>query len=124
MQHSDFTILYEVGRRRGRGYNIGVRVDPSLNNVKSFAVVLFFQSDDGTRVPVVRVDDSSHGDGVEKDAHVDRYDRSASSAVKEYDASIESWEDGIDYIEDNWKLFSDRYHDYHGETLRADGANL
>ena len=42
-----------------------------MNEVESFAVILFFSLEDGTRVEVIKIDDSEH-DGVNEDAHIDR----------------------------------------------------
>ncbi len=91
--------------------------------MESFAAILFFQLGDGTRVPVARVDNSSHDDGEDGDIHIDRYDRSIGAEVKEYDHDISGWEDGADYLEENWKGLADRYHRNHGQELRRDGAN-
>jgi hypothetical protein len=38
-----FDYVYEVGSWRERSYWIGVRADPALHDVRSFAVVLFFE---------------------------------------------------------------------------------
>lgn len=123
MQHSVFNYSYELESRRGRIYTIGVRADPGLNNVESFAVVLFFQREDGVRVTVVRVDNSAHDDGVEDDIHVDRFDRSLGSDIKQYQAEINDVYDAEEFIRRNWKQFADRYYESHEDQLREDGAN-
>lgn len=123
-QQSEFSYQYQLGERRGRVYTLGVRADPSLNAVESFAVVLFFQLPDGTRIPVVRVDDSPHDDGHGQDIHVDRYDRELGVEVREYRDDITGWEDAADFVEENWKLFADRYYERHEDKRRLDSANV
>lgn len=104
-------------------YNIGVRLDPSINNVQSFATILFFQLGDGIRVPIARVNNSSHDDGEDGDIHIDRFDRTESADIKEYDHEISGWAGGEQYLTENWEALADRYFDNHGHGLREDGAN-
>lgn len=101
-------------------YSIGVRLDPSMNNVESFAIVLFFQLSDGTRVEVAKVDNSPHDEG---DIHVDRYYREVGAEVKNFDASISDWTDAEEHLKDNWKRFARLYDDHHGRAVRRDGVN-
>lgn len=124
MQHSAFNYSYELESRRGRIYTIGVRAEPNINNPESFAVILFFQREDGVRVTVVRVDNSPHDDGVTGDIHVDRFDRSVGSSIKEYDHDIDDVYDAEDFVRRNWKVFADRYYESHKDEPRDDGANV
>jgi hypothetical protein len=122
MNQSEFAYINPCDERRGTMYNIGVRLDPSINNVESFAAILFFQLRDGTRVEVAKVDNSQH-EG-EDDIHIDRYYREVGANIKQFDPDIEGWEDGVDHLIDNWKEFADRYYENHGGEPRADGANI
>ena len=122
MAQSEFAYQYSKDARRGVQHNIGVRADPNLNNVESFAVILFFQLEDGTRVQVAKVDDSSH-DG-EQDIHVDRYYRALDAEVKDFDVDIEDPFEAERYLKQNWKQFADRYYESHGLEPREDGANI
>ena len=125
MTQSTFTYKYSVGSRRGTKYEIGVRHDPNMNEVESFAVILFFSLEDGTRVEVIKIDDSEH-DGVNEDAHVDRYYRELEADVKDFDPDedIDKWVDAEDYVKDDWKEFADRYFRNHGGGPRADRVNV
>jgi hypothetical protein len=122
MNQSEFTYDYPLDKRREIEYSIGVRHDPSMNNVESFAAVLFFNLRDGTCVEVAKVDNSQH-DG-EADIHIDRYYREVGANIKQFDPDIEGWEDAEAYLIDNWKELADRYYENHGGEPRADGANI
>lgn len=122
MPQSDFTYLISKGERRGLVYNIGVRHDPDLNNVESFAAVLFFQLRDGTRVEVAKVDNSTH-EG-EEDIHVDCYYREIGADFKQFDIGITDWVEAEEYLNENWERFADRYYENHGPEPRTDGANI
>ena len=125
MTQSTFTYKYSVGSRRETKYEIGVRHDPNMNEVESFAVILFFSLEDGTRVEVIKIDDSEH-DGVNEDAHIDRYYRELEADVKDFDPDedIDKWVDAEDYVKDDWKEFADRYFRNHGGEPRADRVNV
>ncbi|PSP57267.1 hypothetical protein BRC72_09545 [Halobacteriales archaeon QH_7_66_36] len=122
MGPSEFAYQYSTDKRRGVQYNIGVRADPSLNDVESFATILFFQLGDGTRVQVAKVDDSPH-EG-EQDIHVDRYYRAPDAEVKDFDVDIEDPFEAERYLKQNWKQFVDRYYESHGLEPREDGVNI
>jgi hypothetical protein len=96
-----------------------------MNEVESFAVILFFSLGDGTRVEVIKIDDSEH-DGVNEDAHIDRYYRELGADVKDFDpdVDIDKWIDAEDYVKDDWKEFADRYFRNHGGKPRADRVNV
>lgn len=125
MTQSAFTYTYGTGRLRGIKHEIGVRHDPDVNDVESFAAVLFFTMRDGRRVEIAKVDDSEHDD-ANADVHIDRYYREVGADVKDFDpdADIENWVDAEDYLRENWKWFARTYLQNHGEGPRADGANV
>lgn len=121
MNQSDFAYEYELSPKfRGIEYHIGVRTDPSINNVASFAVILFFEKRDGTRIEVAKVDNSTH---EEDDIHIDRYYREIGAKIKDFDTSIDNYIDAEEHLEGNWQQFARLYDDHHGEEVRADGEN-
>lgn len=122
MGQSGFYYTYTATERRGINYIIGVRLDPDVNTVESFAVILFFRLADGTDVEVCKVDNSPH-EG-EPDIHVDRYYREEDADVKEFDVGIESWHDAEEYLFENAERFADKYYDNHGGEPRDDGRNV
>lgn len=58
-----FDYLHEAGTMRDLVFQVGVRADPTLNNVNSFAAILFFQKSNGDVVEVAKIDNSEHDDG-------------------------------------------------------------
>lgn len=46
----EFDYMYEVGSLRGTVFHVGVRADPSVDDVDSFAAVLFFELSNGSLV--------------------------------------------------------------------------
>ncbi|MFC5133793.1 MULTISPECIES: DUF7718 family protein [Haloferacaceae] len=108
----DFDYLYEAGRLRGVVSQIGVRADPDINHVDSFAVVLFFESSDGTVVEVAKVDDSTHEEG---NIHVDRYYRERDSERKDFDVQLSNVWEADEYLLHNWERFVRAYLDTHGK---------
>lgn len=119
---SDFEYSYPIDTVRGIVYNIGVRLDPSINNVESFAVVLFFGLPNGDRVEVAKVDSSPH-EG-ESDIHVDRYYREVGAEIKDFDQDIHSWDEAEQYMKENWNRFVDTHYRNHGGGPREDGKNV
>lgn len=120
MSQSEFTYQYDAGTFRGTEYSIGARLNPSINNVESFAIILSYELDDGTVVEVAKVDDSPHEAG---DIHIDRYYREIGAKIKDFSADIDDWTDAEEHLMDNWRRFARLYHDNHGRGLRTDGAN-
>ena len=121
MKQSEFAYQYEqTPNFRGTAYSIGVRVDPSINNVESFAVILFFEKADGTRVEVAKVDNSEHEEG---DVHIDRYYRETGAKIKKFETSIDDYLSAEAHLTDNWRRFVKLYEEHHGHDVRADGAN-
>lgn len=120
MSQSDFSHTYPVATFRETQYSIGTRADPSINNVESFAVILFFSLPDGARVEVAKVDDSPHEEG---DVHVDRYYREVGAEVKHFDDDIDDWVDAEDHLTENAQRFARLYYQHHGMEVRADGEN-
>lgn len=124
MAQSKFSYTYGRGTLRGTKHEIGVRHDPDINNVESFAAILFFSLSDGRRVEIVKIDDSDH-DGVD-DIHIDRYYREIGADIKDFDrdAEIHGWEGAEAYLNENWEWFANKYFENHGQTPRSDGANI
>jgi hypothetical protein len=114
----DFDYLFEAGTLRGIVCQIGARADPSVNNVNSFAVILFFELSDGTVVEVAKVDDSPHKKGT---IHVDRYYRAKGADTKDFSVSISTIWEADEYLDNNWKRFVRTYIDNHGKQPRDDG---
>lgn len=103
---SGFDYVYEVGSLRGRVYRVGVRMDPSLNDVQSFAVVLFFERADGSRVELAKIDDAEHDDG---EVHFDRYYRAESAERKDFDIDVDSVFEAEDLLAENWRRYARIY---------------
>jgi hypothetical protein len=99
-----FDYQYEAGRVRDTVFQVGVRADPALDRVDSFAVVLFFQLDDGTVVEVAKVDDTVHDDG---EIHVDRYYRDRFE--KDFDVGIDGVWDAEEYLRNRWRRYARTY---------------
>ena len=112
---SEFEYVYDKGTLRGTVFQIGARLSPSKNNIESFAVILFFELKDGTRVEVAKVDNSKHEEG---DVHVDRYYREPSVDPHDFDVDIDDWWEADKYLEDNWRRFGEQYLDTHGKRPR------
>lgn len=91
-----------------------------MNNVESFAAVLYFKQRDGTLVEIAKVDDSPHAEG---DVRVDRHYREIGAEVKDFESGIEEWHEAMDHLKEDWVRFARLYHSHHGTTVRADGAN-
>lgn len=124
MTQSRFTYTYGTGRLRGTKFEVGVRHDPTIDDVESFAAVLFFTMSGGRRVEIAKVDDSEHdADAV---VHVDRYYREIGAEIKDFapDEDVDDWVDAEDYLRENWKRFASTYVRNHGVEPRADGVNV
>lgn len=106
-----FTYSYRIGLYRHRTYHIGVRAEPGLNDVHSFAVVLYYEGSGGEHVEVAKVDNSAHDEG---DVHVDRYYREPSAPRKDFDVDISSLPEAERYLAENWRRFADRYERNYG----------
>lgn len=106
-----FTYLSDTGKYRNRTYQIGVRADPTLNNVQSFAAVLFYERTDGERIEVAKIDNAEHEEGT---IHFDRYYREEGATPKDFDTDIESVYEAEDLLEDNWRRYARLYEENHG----------
>jgi hypothetical protein len=122
MKQSEFTYTIELSPkiRDGVSHEIGIRAGPSLNNVESFAAVLYFKQRDGTLVEIAKIDDSPHAEG---EIHIDRYYREIGAEVKDFELNPEEWHEAMDYLKDEWIRFAQLYHKHHGNKMRVDGAN-
>jgi len=107
-----FTYLSDRGKYRNRTYQIGVRADPTLNNVKSFAVVLFYERGDGERIEIAKIDNAEHEEG---EIHFDRYYREGGATRKDFDIDVESVFEAEDRLEGNWRRYARLHEENHGE---------
>lgn len=111
---TEFDYTYEIEKYRQRNYQIGVRADPSFNDVDSFAVVLFFRRGDGELVPVAKVDNVEHEEGR---IHIDRHYREQSAQTKDFDIDVTSWDEAEEFLLERWRQFADRYEENHGTEI-------
>lgn len=101
----------ELDSYRHHNYRLVVRLDPSVNDVRHFAVVLLYETPAGDRVSVARIDNSAtHGGQV----HLDRDYRSDDAKRKKWDIDVESWHEAIAYFETRWRTFADIHAENHG----------
>lgn len=112
---SKFTYVYDMGRVKNVKFQIGARHDPNPNNVVSFAVILFFELQDGTRIEVAKIDNIEHSEG---EIHLDRYYRERGAEIKDFEIEVEDCWEAEKYIVDNWKHFASTYLQNHGQTPR------
>lgn len=111
MNRSKFTYDYDLDRIQNTAFRLGARHSPNSQNVESFAVVLFFDLEDGTRVEVAKIDDTEHDEGG---VHLDRYYREAGAEVKNFGIDVEDAWEAEEYMEDNWERFAQTYLQNHG----------
>jgi hypothetical protein len=121
MTDSDFSYIYGWETVRDVQFQIAARHTPSTNNVNSFAVILFFELPDGTRVQVVKVDDTEHDEG---EIHADKYYREVGAEFKDFGVDIEDCWEAEDWIQENSLHFCQTYLANHGEQPREDDANI
>lgn len=106
---SEFEYAIEVGGFRDRNYQMGIRTDPDINapmdpsRDASWAVILFFEKEDGERVEVARVDNTEHEEGT---IHVDRLYREKSAERKDFDVDIDSIDEAQDYLMADWRHYA------------------
>jgi len=120
MTDESFSYDYDATVIQETTFLIGARHTPSTNNVESFAVILFFQLGDGTRVEIVKVDDTEHDEGT---IHVDRYYREVGASLKDFDVDIEDCWEAEQHLTENAEHFARTYLRNHGKQPREDGAN-
>lgn len=111
MSNYNFDYQREAGTLRGIVFQIGVRAEPRLDNVLSFAVILFIPKEDGSIVEVAKVDNAEHEEGT---IHIDRYYREVGADEKDFDIDVDNVWEADEYIESNWKQFARRYLENHG----------
>lgn len=92
---------------------IGVRADPTLNDVKSFAAVLFYEQVDGERVEIAKIDNAEHDEGT---IHFDRYYRAEGAKRKDFDVDVDSVFEAEDHLEENWQRYARLYYENHSES--------
>lgn len=109
---AEFDYLHEAGKMRGIVFQVGVRADPTLDNVDSFAAILFFQKADGTVVEVAKIDNTEHDDG---EIHIDRYYREQDADDKDFTIDVDGVWEADRHLEDNWQHFGRTYLENHGK---------
>lgn len=115
MAKYNFNYQHEAGMVRGVVFQIGVRAEPDLHNVLSFAVILFIPKEDGSIVEVAKVDNAEHDEGT---IHIDRYYREVGADVKNFEIDVDSVWEADKYIEDHWDQFARKYLENHGVEPR------
>lgn len=108
---STFTYRHNVGTYRGQEFQIGVRVEPNLNIVESFAVVLFYELSEAEHIEIAKIDDSEHEEGT---VHFDRYYRAKSAERKDFSVGVDSVFEAEDRLEENWRRYVRLYEQNHG----------
>ena len=103
---------YVLEKYHDRNYHIHVRASPSLNNVQSFAVVLFYRQADGSHVEVAKIDDSEQHEGQ---VHIDRYYREEGADQKDFTIDVTTPYEAEEFLLENWKRFADLYEENHRE---------
>jgi len=88
-----------------------VRADLTLNNVESFAVVLFYERGNGERIEVAKIDNAEHEEGK---IHFDRYYREEGTTRKDFDINVETVFEAEDHLGDNWRRYARLYEENHG----------
>lgn len=121
MTNSDFTYVYDQDRIQDIPFFVGARHSPNTNNVESFAVILFFELSDGTRVEVAKVDDSEHDEGT---IHVDRYYREVGADVKDFDVDVSDCWEAENHLTENSQRMAQTYLRNHGAEPREDELNI
>lgn len=117
MNQSKFSYHYEIGRIGDTAFQIGARHTPSIDDVESFAIILFFGLSDGTRVEVAKIDDSEHEEG---EIHIDRYYREAETDDKDFDVEIDDHLEAEEKLKENWEHYAHTYLRNHGKKPRDD----
>jgi hypothetical protein len=109
---AEFDYLHEAGKMKGIVFQIGVRADPTLNNVNSFAAILFFQKSDGSVIEVAKVDNTEHNEGR---THIDRYYREQGADEKDFTVDVSGVWGADKHLEDNWEHYARTYLENHGK---------
>lgn len=111
----EFEYQYETDKMRSTVFQIGVRADPTLGNVDSFAAILFFEQADGTVVEVAKIDNSEHDEG---EIHIDRYYREKGADIKDFEVDVDGPFEADAYLKNNWQHFARTYLENHGTQPR------
>lgn len=110
----DFDYSHESDATFPEFLQIGIRTDPSLDNPISWAVVLYFEQEDGTRVEIAKVDNSEHDEG---DIHVDRYYRDDDAETKDFETDLTTPYEADAYLDENSERFAQKYADNHPDDF-------
>lgn len=106
-----FDYYHNVGAYRGQEFYLGVRAQPNLNAVESFAVVLFYERSQGDYVEIAKIDNSEHREGT---VHFDRYYRTEDAERKDFSVEADSVFEAEDLLEENWRRYVRLYDENHG----------
>lgn len=117
MTYPGFTYQYELGSIGETVYYLGARLDPSINNVKDFAIILFFELSSGEVVHVAKVDNTEHGEGR---IHIHRNYRVQDAAVRDFDVTLSDWIEAEDYLKKHAHRMVRTYIGNHGKAPRED----
>ena len=107
----------------GYEYGIGVAVRPDLNDVESFAALLFRSHDAGSLLEIARIDDTFHPTDPapkHRSIHIHRWYRDVRLHERDYDIDVTTWWEADAYLESNFERFARRYHENHGDRIVAD----
>lgn len=117
MSYPGFTYSYEYGTVRETTLFIGARLDPSIDDVDDFAILLFFELPSGEVVHVAKIDNTDRHDG---EIHIHRNYREETRRVRDFDIDVETWHEAEDLIAANAERWAIRYLDVHGRKKRTD----
>jgi hypothetical protein len=108
-----FDYLHEAGKMREFVFQVGVRADPTLDNINSFAAILFFQKSNGEIVEVAKIDNTEHADG---EIHIDRYYREQDADDKDFTVDVDDVWEADKHLKDNWQHYARTFLDNHGKS--------
>ncbi len=120
MNQSEFSYEYDATRVQDVQLQIGARHTPSTDNPESWAVILFFQLPDGTRVEVAKIDNSEHDEGT---IHIDQYYREIGAEVKHFGLNVNDCWEAENHLSERALRFGQTYLQNHGKKPREDKIN-
>lgn len=115
MTSQGFTYSYEYSTVRDTPLFIGARLDPTIDDVENFAIILFFERPSGQVVHVAKIDNTDHHDG---NIHIHRNYREKGRPVRDFDIDVENWHEAEEHLLANGERWAIRYVDTHGQNPR------
>lgn len=95
---------YKLGSFRDHEFSLRVSASPSLDDVKEFAVIVYYSLSTGETVEIARVD-TAHGY-----THFDRiYRRDQPKDPVDW-----NWQEAEDELRENWRSYAESYDNAHG----------